>query len=207
MDGHLLRVGELFSEAWKFTKEHLGFLIGYLVLYFVVNGLFSAANYKTDSVLISLMGTLVGTFLYMGLYNSALMIVKGLKPGFDQAYSNWPHFASWFLSSLLFGLLLVIGLMFLIVPGLYFLSMYGLYPFFILDKGMGPIEALKAAERASKGRRWELFLLFISCFGLNLLGVLLLGVGVLFTIPVTVIALALAYRRLTSGEVTLITEP
>jgi uncharacterized membrane protein len=207
MDGQLFRVGEILSQAWKFTKEHLGFLLGYLVLSFLINGLFSAANHKSDSFLIKLLGTIVGTFLCMGLYNSALLIVKGVKPGFEQLYSNWPHFVSWFLSSLLFGLMVFMGLILFIVPGLYLVARYGLYPFFILDKGLGSIDALKGAERASAGRRWELFLLFMSCFGLNLLGFLLLGIGVLFTIPLTVIALAVAYRRLTAGDVTLITEP
>lgn len=208
MDGKSFSVGEVISEAWKFTKDHLGYLLSFMVIYFLINGLFTALNYKTDSVPISLLGTVITTFIYMGLYNSALLITEGVRPNLDQLYANWAKFAPWILASILFGLMLLAGLALLIVPGLYLLARYGLYTFFILDrdKNLGPIEALKAAAKASEGHRWDLFLLYMSCFGLNLLGILLLGFGLLFTVPLTVIALAIAYRRLT-GDVALITEP
>jgi hypothetical protein len=210
------KIGNFISEGWKFTKEHLGFLISYVIIMLVISGLFSGvAEALKDqgrtllSVLMHLAGWVVGTFIQMGLYNSALMITSGIKPGFDQLYSNDRHFVSYVLSSILFSIMFLIGFLLLIVPGFYVLARYGLFPFFVIDKDMGPVEALKAASKASEGKRWFLFLLFIVLALLNIAGILLLGIGVLFTIPITFLALTSVYRRLTNTEkdVTLITEP
>ncbi len=209
MYGQQIRVGEIISEAWKFTKENLGFLLSFMVIYLLIHVLISAANDKSGSMIVQIFGAVISAFISMGLYHSSLLISGGVKPGLDQLYSNWPKFGTWFLASILFGLMLFFGLILFIVPAFYVLARYGLYPFFILDrsKNLGAIEALKAASDASEGRRWQLFLLIMSCFGLNMLGALFFGVGLLITAPIALISMAIAYRKLTAGDVTLITEP
>lgn len=210
------KIGNFISEGWKFTKEHLGFLISYVIIGLVMSLLFSGVadalmeqGRTLLAILMHLAGWVVGTFIQMGLYNSALLITSGIKPGFNQLYSNDKHFVSYAISSILFSIMVLIGFLLLIVPGFYIMARFWLFPFFILDKDMGPVEALKAASEASEGKRWFLFLLILVLVLLNIAGALLLGIGLLFTIPITFLALALVYRRLTNTEkdVTLITEP
>ena len=64
-------------------------------------------------------------------------------------------------------------------------------------RNLGPIEALKQAGEASKGVRWEIFLLMLACYGVNILGMLFFGVGVLITYPMTLIAMATVYFHIT----------
>lgn len=207
MDEQSFKVGEFISQGWKFTKEHLGFLISYVIIMFIMSFLFSGvadALYQQGRVLLSVLmhlaGWIVGVFIQMGLYNSSLLITSGIKPGFDQLYSNDRHFISYVVSSILFGLMVTIGFILLIVPGFYLMARYGLFPYFILDKNMGPIQALEAASQASEGKRWFLFLMFISLILLNIVGALLLGIGLLFTFPITFLALAAVYRKITNTE-------
>lgn len=205
MQGQQFTVEEVLSNGWRLAKAYFPFLIGYLGILFLLGIVFSGSHGGLRSSLFHLFGWVVVFIAKMGLYNSALLITKDIKPNFEQLYASWRHLISWVAASFLFGIAFFFGLVFFIVPGCYVLAKYGFYPFFILDKNMGPIEALQAAGKASEGRLWTLFLLFITCFAINAVGVLLIGVGLFFTIPITLLALATAYRKLTS-PITLITE-
>jgi uncharacterized membrane protein len=202
-----LTIKETFLEGWKYTKEHIGFLIGYLLIMIIVSILFRLvgdAFHEKNKLLIAfvvnVIGAIVGLYMHMGFYNSALMITSWMKPTFEQLYSNGRHFVSFFAANILFDLMVSVGLILLIVPGFYLLAKFGLFPFFILDQNLGPIEALKAASKASEGKRWFLFLFFISALLINIVGALLLVVGLLFTIPLTLLAFAVVYRKITSEQ-------
>lgn len=203
-----LTLKEVFSEGWRYAKEHLGFLIGYLLIMFLAQfliGLFAGVFDEKQKYLVSfvlnVIGTIVGLYLQLGLYNSALMITSWMKPTFEELYSNGRHLVSWFVANILFNLMVLAGLILLIIPGLYLGARYGLFPFFLIDQNLGPIEALKAASKASEGKRGFIFLFFVSAFFLNVLGALLLGVGLLFTIPLTLMAFAVIYRKITGEQV------
>lgn len=193
---HPFTVRGAINEGWRLTKEHLGFLIGFQLIMLSIVILLSSAAHYYSLIVLNLLSQAIGALLNMGFYKSALSILDGIKPTFDQLYKNWPHFISWMVAGFLFGLMFLLGFLLLIVPGLYVLSRFGLYPFFILDKGLGPIEALKQTSEASKDHLWPLFLLFMAYFGLNILGFLLLGIGLLFTAPLSLLALGVAYRAI-----------
>lgn len=208
------KIGEILSKAWKYTKEHLGFFIGYLMIMAIITLLFSGVADALSkqgrqflAFLIHLSGWVVSTFMNMGLAKSALLITSGVKPGFNQLYCNDRYFFSYFASTIIFNIMIILGLILLIVPGLYLLSKYFFYSYFVLDKNLGPIESLEAAGKASEGKKWFLFLLLITYLLLNVAGALLLGIGLLITIPMSVLACAIVYRKLThtENEVTLIT--
>lgn len=189
-------LSEAFSEGWRLTKEHLGFLIAYQIIMFFLIALFSGTEHFYNFWPIHTLGGIVAILVKMGLYKSSLLILDGIKPGYDQLYSNWRHFLSWLVAGFLFGLMFLLGLVLFIVPGFYVLARFGLFPYFILDKDLGPIDALKQASEASKSALWPLFLLFISCIALDILGVLFFGIGLLITGPITILALGYAYRVL-----------
>lgn len=68
--------------------------------------------------------------------------------------------------------------------------------FLVVDRGLDPLEALHRSSVLTEGTRFRLFLFLLLCFGLNVLGALAFGVGLLFTIPATALAFAYVYRRL-----------
>lgn len=190
MNGKFFSISAELREGWELTKVNMGFLVVYQVILYAIS-LFTGA-YQWSWLLIPIV--VLGK---MGLYKSVLLMTTGEKPGFDQFYKNWPQILSWIGANILFAIMLFVGLFLLIVPGLYVLARFGLFPFFILDKNLGPLESLKEASIASEGVRWPLFLLFVVCLVLNILGVLFFGIGLLITVPVTLLALAAVYRKLT----------
>ena len=60
------------------------------------------------------------------------------------------------------------------------------------------VSALKRSSAITRGVKWDLFIFGIMFFGLNILGVLCLLVGLFVSIPVSALAVAFVYRKLLS---------
>ena len=154
MENQPFSIGGAIREGWELTKVNIGFLISYQILLFLLLWLFSDVSDHWKFSPIQAVGFVIAVLGKMGFYKSALLLTKGLKPKFNQFYANWRMFLSWILGSFFFALLFGVGLIFLIVPGLIVWAAFGLFPFFILDKELGPIESLKKSAEATKGMRW-----------------------------------------------------
>jgi uncharacterized membrane protein len=99
-------------------------------------------------------------------------------------------------ATVLMGVIVFIGFVLLIVPGLIAMTVLMFTKFVVVDRKLGPIEALKESARITKGNRMTLFLFLLSLIVINLIGLLALLVGLLVTIPVSGLAMLYAYRTL-----------
>lgn len=70
--------------------------------------------------------------------------------------------------------------------------------YFVVDKGLGPINALKASSRTTMNAKGALFFFGILCGLINLLGALCFGIGLFATVPTVMVAMALVYRQLSA---------
>ena len=98
--------------------------------------------------------------------------------------------------SILGGVAILLGLVLLIVPGIIIALAFSLAGLLVIEKGLGPVEALKESVRLTKGHRLDLFRLSLANIGINILGMCALVVGMFVTIPVTELAFVDAYRTL-----------
>lgn len=88
------------------------------------------------------------------------------------------------------------GFLLLVVPGVIWGLKYGYAGFLVVDRKLDPIEAIRESGRLTQGEKGQLFKLGLLLFCVNLLGAIALMVGLLVTIPTTVIAAAYALRHL-----------
>jgi len=86
-----------------------------------------------------------------------------------------------------------LGFLLLIVLGIIFVLMFMFTTLIVIDRGLGPIEAMKESSRITRGHRWTLLGLALLVLLVNLLGPLALVVGLLVSVPVSWIALAHVY--------------
>ena len=93
-------------------------------------------------------------------------------------------------------LIMFCGFLLLIIPGIIWAIGFQLAPYFVVDKGMDPLEALKKSWAATRGAKWNLFLFGLLLGLINMLGFLALMVGLLFTLPLSMVAMAYVYRKL-----------
>ena len=105
-------------------------------------------------------------------------------------------FVSFFLAGLLMGILVLGGLILLVIPGIYVAIKLQFTPILVADKGLGPVGAVKASWELTKGKWFKLFVFDLLVAGINILGAIALGVGLLFTIPLSAIAFVYLYRKL-----------
>lgn len=99
-----------------------------------------------------------------------------------------------FAAAILFGLILLGGLILLIIPGIYWAIRFSLFPYFIVDKELGAIEALRHSYRATAHYEWSLlaiFLLLVLLVAIPIIG----GTLFFFMLPIVMVYI---YRKLTS---------
>jgi len=195
-------IGEAVSFGWNTVKNNLGFFI-VLAFIIVLIGLAPSFFYYLTGNRFPLIGALFNLVFYfinivvgMGLIKISLKFVDGSKGEYNDLFSCLPLFLNYFLSSLLYGLIVLGGLILLIVPGIIWGIKFQYFSYFIIDKGLGPVAALKKSADITKGAKWNLFVFGWVLGFINLLGVILFGVGLLLTIPTTMIAQAYVYRKL-----------
>ena len=150
----------------------------------------------TCSVLLQIIGTGVSLALGIGIIKISLSFCDERKPTVGTLFDANGCFWRFVGVNLLYGLIVLAGMLLLIVPGIIWSIMFCHCKYFVVDKGMGPIEALKASAKNTEGVKWELFGLIWVLMGINWAGVICLYFGVLATYPIVIMANALVYRQL-----------
>ena len=92
--------------------------------------------------------------------------------------------------------MVAVGLILLIIPGIYLAIKYQFFSFLIVDKNMGIMESFKKSEEMTQGVKMNLLLFSLALAGINILGALVFLVGLIVTIPTTVMATVYVYRKL-----------
>jgi len=193
---------EAIRFGWTTTKNNLGFFIGLLIViglfYFVSD--FIIELIKDEALILSSIMSIVfwvlDMVIQMGLIRISLRFCDNEKGEFADLFSCFPLFFKYLFGSILYGLIVVGGMILLIIPGIIWGIKFQFFSCFIVDKGVGPIEALKRSSAITKGAKWDLFLFNLLLVLINLLGAICLLIGLFVTIPTTMVAWAFVYRRL-----------
>jgi hypothetical protein len=196
--------GEALRFGWNTFKSRVGFILLIVLIIFGINFAFGfiSGMFDEESVLqlpVGIVSYAVQLLLQMGMINIALKFVDGQKPEVADLFNVYPLALKFFGGSLLYGVMVTIGFILLIIPGIYLALKYALFSYYIIDKGLGPIAALKASGEATQGNKWNLLGFYLLCVLINIVGVLLIFIGLVVTIPVTALAMAFVYRRLSKA--------
>jgi uncharacterized membrane protein len=104
-------------------------------------------------------------------------------------------------ASLILAVATMVGFVMLFLPGLAVMFFSAFTLFFIIDKGMPAIDAIKASVSFTLANAGTLIVFFLACFAAIIVGTLLCFVGLLVAIPVVVLAQAYTYRTLQGEQV------
>lgn len=194
--------GDAIRYGWGVTKNHLGFFIILLLIVGAIMGVFGVLensfkdNAKGAASVISVVGIVVRVLVSMGLVKIVLNLIDGKKGEYGDLFSQYPIFFKYLGGSILYGLIVFGGMILLIVPGVIWAIKYQYYSYCIIDRGLGPVRAIKQSGLVTQGAKWNLWLFMILLVLLNIGGALLLGIGLFLTIPTTLVAQAFVYRTL-----------
>lgn len=186
--------------GWEHFKKRPWFFIGAVLLVVIFSGILSALTpdqpQDAFGFLLTIAVVALNIFIEMGLVAFAIKTHDNLESVTLRDLWHPQNFWYYVAVKILTGIIVVIGLILLIVPGIIAALALLFSTYLVIDRGMGPIEAMKESVRLTKGHRWQLFLLALSLLALNILGALALLVGLVVTIPVSLLAIVHAYRTL-----------
>lgn len=175
-------IGSTISEAFQFFKANLIASVSWLI-FAVIIGCIPIAQ-----LIVPLLGVNFFTSVKNFQESGKKMLIGDLFV-FYRALDK-------IIGPIVIGILIGIGYFLFIVPGLILTFKWMFAPCVQGDRpDLGFIEAMKESSRTAKGKWLKLLGLIIALALLNLLGTLLLGLGLLVTIPVTHIALYTAYAQ------------
>lgn len=206
MANHHFSKGEAIRFGWTTTKDNLSLFIKILLpvaFIFIGLGIMREAleeSAPVASFAISMVSWIFGIFIGMGFIKIVLDLVDGRKPIMDQFFSQRLLFFKYFWTSILYGLIVFAGFLLLIIPGLIWIFKYQFAAYLVIDKGIGPRDAIRRSGRITQGAKWDLFLLSILLQWINMAGILFFVVGLFITIPVSMLATAYVYRTLLNQE-------
>lgn len=205
MAEHKFSMKEAVKFGWGKMKENLGFFIGLLLIvaaiYFVMGFIQEAVGGNRPSppigtIIIGLLFRVVEIIINMGLIAIAIKFADNVKGEIKDLFSQIHLFFKFLLSSICYGLIVALGLILLIVPGIIWAIKYQFFGYLIIDKGMGPIQAIKESGKITYGAKTDLLLFDLVLLGINILGAIALLIGLFATIPTSMVAYAYVYRKL-----------
>ena len=122
--------------------------------------------------------------------------VRGQDVSLLEVFRGWPWLLPIFLGNLLVGLAAVASILLLFIPMVVLGLGWMFWQAFVVDEDMGAVDALTASWRLTKGSKVDLFVFGLVVGMLNLAGVLLCGLGLVVTIPLSGLASMMVYDNL-----------
>ncbi len=196
MQHNTITVKGIFRESWTIIKPRLWRVIGQFAIVLVIFAAIDALS--KNNLLISVVSSTL--FAFATTLMSLAYAEKGIF-SFRHAFKSltWKRFGYFAAAYLLAKIIIIAGCILLIVPGI--IAAVALFPikYLALEEDIRPIPALKKSLKLTKGHRWKILEVAFFAILLNILGAVCLIVGLLFTVPLTLIAFALVYRKLSGA--------
>lgn len=154
------------------------------------------------SAVLSIINNLFSMFIQVGVIRITMRDLardKGIEQSSLFTKDRYGHFV---LTTAIVTLGTAIGLFLFIVPGIVWFTYTIFYGWFVIDKKMGPFEAIGASMKLVHTRAGLCFLFILAFFGMYLLGFVLLIIGMIVTVPITQFGLAYMYKYLEGDPIT-----
>jgi len=216
-------IGEALRFGWVSTVNSFPLLPGAVLLSFLITGGLEflpqywgeGEAWLVAAVLLWIVAKVLAAVFHMGQLDISLSLCKPTTPKFSSLFSSFHLVINCFITSLLLtvvtfifpilGIALamsfssvatLIGGMLSIIPGIVLAVRLGFCYHALVDKNLGPIDALQTSLVITKGATLHLLLFSLVLLVLNIVGALLLLVGLLLTVPTSLVASTFVYRRL-----------
>lgn len=191
---------KLLDQAWQKMGTQLPLLLGLGIL----GVLLSATTlvrfpWGISGLLLALQGVLA-----MGVFLCVVKVVAQGRIGFADffwAFQSFPRLLHAFVLQLATGLAVFVGLIFLILPGIYiWVRLFAATPLFVLERE-DSMYALRSSWQLTQNRFGYVARAALVFCGLNLFGLLFFGLGLVFTIPLSLLFQAEVVRALRQAGV------
>lgn len=218
------------KNAWLTFRLHPWMLVGLALFVIGFTGFFQQVQVVTSRTFGSGMQYLVFALvlvaemvLAMGLTNIGVRAVRGKTYGFRDLFRPGEMFGQYVLATLFYCILLFVGFWLtatvielgawtninLKILAISFLNLvwyfifgiqYMFYSYFLVDRKMNAFSALRASARIVGENRGKLMMAMLFIMTLNILGAGFFFIGLIITVPLSIITVAQIYIGLTHAH-------
>jgi len=184
-----IRPGFYLKAGWELFKQNAIGFIGFSVVALIV---FIALNAKTG--LGQVLAYIIGPPLWAGFLIVAMKLLLNQTTEVNDFTKGFKYVLPLLLYSVVSSVFISIGFMLLILPGLYLLVGYLFTTWLIVDRNLDFWPAMEMSRKTVHKHWFEVFGFFLVLCLINFGGLLLLGFGILITVPWTLCTLTIAYK-------------
>ena len=190
------------------AKEQIKGNIGILFLILLaVYVLIFAATWVTSAVG-GIGGYIIGPALTISIIMVYLNLAKGIKPQFTDSFNGFEIFAKALLLQLITEVFTFLWTLLFIVPGIIKSISYSAAPYIMAENPtISAMDALDESKRIMDGHKMDYFVLTLSFIPWMLLGVLTLGIALIYAVPYMDMTLTNFYLSIKPQTVEEVTPP
>lgn len=200
---------EALNFGWQTFKRNTSFLIAIVIISLIptfftsfINSIVTKNSPELTQILAAILRVglvVIQMILQLGLIRIYIDFTDGKKDPLNTLWSQSGLFFKYIITVILYGLIVLAGLILFIVPGIIWGIKYQFYNYLLVDKKLWGITALKESAKITKGQKWNLFLFNLLVLAISIGGVLAFFVGSLVATPITMLATAYIYVKLKSA--------
>ena len=195
LDNYEFRFGEYLSKGWSVFGKKMGGFIGFTLVIILINmvlGLIPVIGQIATMV--------INAPLMAGYYVVARKLMNDEETAFGDFFGGFDYFLPLFLAGLVSSIFIMIGMFLLLIPGIYLAVAYMFTSLMVINRDLSFFDAMEMSRKLIT-KKWFAFFGFAFVIGLiNVVGLLLLGIGMLFTLPFTICAVAVAFDDIVNKQ-------
>jgi hypothetical protein len=188
--------------AWPTFKKHVGLLAAIVLTFVAAWALLEVLVIAGQRFGILLWAVahlaflIVCAGLQLGLLRVCLDLYDGGQPRFRDALGQLAMGPRFLAGEVLYLLMVGTGIVLMVVPGLCVTARYSLFGLSIASGERSLLRSFQHSAALTAGVRIRFAAVCFALLILNVLGISLLGVGLLVTIPVSALIMTAVYRQL-----------
>lgn len=202
--------GSAYSLGWRQMFKY--FLYAFLTIVFLgIINMPVGWTYEIHEIHFPVMFTFFNIFTFAfyiflaaplkyGGYKVLLNIIRGGKIDMNEIFYGFKDYINIVLANLLHFAIIGIGLVFLIIPGIIFACRLAFVPYLVVDQKMEAVKAVETSWKMTRGHGWTIFLMGLMTIPIAIAGLILLGVGIIFSIIWIHLAFAGIYAIVQAGN-------
>lgn len=203
----------IYKTSKEVIKSNLGVLLTLIITPYAVDLLMAIA--KLQNSVQDITSYVVHSIFAVMLAIAILAAIRGVKLDLSQVFSKITVklVVGLVLVSIITTIITLFSLLLFIIPAFFIVPRIALAMYFLIDKGLGPVESVKASWEATKGNVGKLYGIFGALLAFGLLMVTIIGIPfAIYFLIMYAAALPLLYTYATSkttqvGDTETVTSP
>ena len=198
-----MTVIEWYKSGWRvFASNPLRLIAGFLI-FAVLTGVLEVLNeaLRIEGWFVHAVQIIIAPVAFAGWALFCLKTVRGERPAPVRVFDSFHLFRPTFIAGAIVAISFTIGFALFVVPALLVAAIWGMWPFGVMDRRLGALDALNYSVCITRGRRVELLIAAVIYLVLTFVGALVFGVGLLVVGPWVGATYAVIYEELTGGQV------